>query len=82
MLHVQAGKALLAFYQDSFYRGFCLRVLASEAEVWFADYGNIAHVKKTDLRTLPKVSVARQLQLVYDSRRSSFRLIEPERFGG
>ena len=55
MMHVQAGNALLAYYQDSFYRGFCLRVLASEAEIWFADYGNIAHVKKTDLRTLPKV---------------------------
>ena len=58
MMHVQAGKALLAYYQDSFYRGFCLRVHGSEAEVWFADYGNIANVKKTDLRTLPKVSAA------------------------
>ena len=40
--------------QDSFYRGLCLRATSKDAEIWFADYGNVAHVAKTDLRNIPK----------------------------
>ena len=54
MMHVRAGHSVLAFYQDTFYRGFCLRASSKDAEIWFADYGNVAHVAKTDIRTIPK----------------------------
>ena len=55
-LHVHAGHVVLAFYEDSFYRGFCLRAppRTNEAEIWFSDYGNISQVSKTNLRTISK----------------------------
>ena len=35
MMHVRGGHSVLAYYQDGFYRGLCLRATPNNAEIWF-----------------------------------------------